>query len=68
MGKWRYILNILNLDTDENEVVSFMVQPLYPRRSHRHPLDTGLGGSQIRLGVVATRTIPVPGKYGTLAV
>jgi len=46
LGEWSYIApRILNLGTGWKWGVSFMPQPLYPRRkSPRYRLDRGLGG------------------------
>jgi hypothetical protein len=50
-GKWRYISNILDLDTSWRWVVSFTTRPLYHGgKSTRYPLHRRLGGSQSQFG------------------
>jgi hypothetical protein len=51
MEEWRYSSTILDLGIRWRWVVSFTLEPLYPRgKSARYPLDMRLSGPQGRSG------------------
>jgi hypothetical protein len=67
MGKWRYSSTILDLGNRWEWVVSFTLQPLYPRGNRpRYPLARRVGGPQSRFGRFGDESSLTPAGNWTL--